>query len=280
MFHRLAALALLTLVSPLAASAGPVVESLRMYAIDCGRIQFDDLGMFSDTGEYDGKTGNLAAPCFLIRHPRGDLLWDAGLGDRLAGKAEGEAVVPGIRFTVGGSLREQLQQLGLTPDDVDYIAFSHLHIDHTGNASDFIKATWLLNRRELAWAESRPMPGVVELEHLRGRKQAKVELIDLDHDVFGDGSVKILRTVGHTTGHQVLQLTLPESGTVILSGDLFHTRENFEQGRVPMFNHSRGETLGSIDRVNRILKRTGGRLVVQHEPKDFEALPRFPAYLE
>ncbi|HEV8695904.1 MAG TPA: hypothetical protein VGQ93_17210, partial [Lysobacter sp.] len=75
-------------------------------------------------------------------------------------------------------------------------------------------------------------------------------------------------------------LKLPKSGTVILSGDLFHTRENYEQSRMPVFNYSRGETLGSMDRINRILKNTKGRLIIQHEPKDFEALPKIPAYLE
>jgi N-acyl homoserine lactone hydrolase len=98
--------------------------------------------------------------------------------------------------------------------------------------------------------------------------------------VFGDGTVKILRANGHTAGHQVLQLKLAKSGTVILSGDLFHTRENFEQDRMPVFNDSRGETLGSIDRIKRILKNTNGRLVIQHDPGDFQALPKIPAYLD
>ena len=264
----------------LSASAQEPVTGVRLYALDCGRIALDDLGIFADTGEYDGKPAELAAPCFLIRHPKGDLLWDAGIGDRLAGKPEGELASPGIRFFVDTPLLGQLQQLEMSADDIDRIAFSHLHLDHTGNASAFTKATWLLNRRELAWAESGPMPGVVDIDHLRARKHVKVELIDLDHDVFGDGTVKILRAMGHTPGHQVLLVELPKSGTVILSGDLFHTRENFEHDRMPAFNHSPGETLASIDRVKRLLKVSGGRLVVQHEPKDFAALPKFPSYLD
>jgi glyoxylase-like metal-dependent hydrolase (beta-lactamase superfamily II) len=120
----------------------------------------------------------------------------------------------------------------------------------------------------------------VKPENLSGRKQAKVELIDLDRDVFGDGTVKILRANGHTAGHQILVLKLPKSGTVILSGDAVHTRENYEQGRMPVFNYARGETLASMDRIRRILANTHGRLIIQHEPKDFEALPKIPAYLD
>lgn len=173
-----------------------------------------------------------------------------------------------------------MQRLGLTPADVEFVSFSHFHYDHTGNANAFAQSTWLLSRREVDALDDTPPPVSVKADTLSARKQAKVELIDLDRDVFGDGSVKILRANGHTAGHQVLMVKLPKAGTVILSGDLFHTRENFEQSRMPVFNHSRGETLGSIDRINRILKNAKGRLIIQHEPKDFEALPKFPAYLE
>lgn len=264
----------------LSASAAPAPDSLRLYVLDCGRIHFDDLGNFADTGEYDGRPGTLVATCFLIRHPKGDLLWDTGLGDRLAAKPEGEEPRPGIRFFVDKPLLGQLKQIGVAPADIDYLSFSHFHYDHTGNANAFTSANWLLSRREVDALEGTPPATAVNADNLSGRKQAKVELIDLDRDVFGDGSVRILRANGHTAGHQVLMLKLPKSGTVILSGDLFHTRENFEQERMPAFNYSRGETLGSIDRIKRILNNTHGRLIVQHEAKDFEALPKIPAYLD
>lgn len=253
---------------------------VRMYSFDCGRIEFKDLGMFSDTGEYDGKPGMLVEPCFLVRHPKGDLLWDAGLGDRIAATPGGEETQPGVRAIVDTPLLAQLQQIGVTPADIEFLSFSHFHWDHTGNANAFARSTWLLSRREVEALEGPQLPTGVKPDTLSGRKQAKVELIDLDRDVFGDGTVRILRANGHTAGHQVLVLELPKSGTVVLSGDLFHTRENFEQDRMPVFNDSRGETLGSIDRIKRILKNTDGRIVIQHEPKDFEALPKIPAYLD
>lgn len=266
---------------PLAAvHAAAPVESLRVYVLDCGRLEFKDLGVFSDTGEYDGKPGTMSEPCFLIRHPKGDLLWDTGLGDSIAATKGGIELLPGVRYIVDTPLLAQLQQLGLTPVDVDHLAFSHFHHDHTGNANAFTTATWLLSRREVEALEGTPLPPFVNPDHLSGRKQAKVELIDLDRDVYGDGTVKILRANGHTAGHQVLQLTLPKSGTVILSGDAVHTRENYAHKRMPVFNHARGETLGALDRIDRILANTHGRLIIQHEPKDIEALPKLPAYLD
>lgn len=260
--------------------AQPAVPTLRLYVMDCGRIHFEDLGQFADTGEYDGKPGDLSAPCFLIRHPKGDLLWDAGLGDGFAGKPDGTVIREGVRAFVGKTLRSQLDEIGASPDDVKYVAFSHFHWDHTGNAGIFAKSTWLLSRREVQALEGELTPVSVSRQNLAAYKQAKVELIDLDRDVFGDGSVKILRANGHTAGHQVLMLRLPKSGVVILSGDLFHTRQNFDRGLMPVFNYSRGETLGSIDRIRRILKNTAGRLIIQHDVKDFDALPKSPQFLD
>jgi glyoxylase-like metal-dependent hydrolase (beta-lactamase superfamily II) len=273
-----AALALASLlILPLSDAKSP---ELRLYVLDCGHATFKDMGGFSDTGEYDGKAGEIAAPCFLIRHPKGDLLWDAGLGDHYNYPKEGSDAAPGVHVTVPVTLLAQLQSLKLTPKDINFIAFSHLHWDHTGNANDFPDSVWILNKEELAAALVLPPPGGVLPETWSAYKSAKNEAIEGDYDVFGDGSVMILRTPGHTPGHQVLKLKLQKSGTVILSGDLFHLRTNRLFKRVPVYNANRADTLASMSRVETILRNTHGRLIVQHDPKDFQALPRPPAYLD
>jgi N-acyl homoserine lactone hydrolase len=253
---------------------------LRLYVLDCGHATFKDMGGFSDTGEYDGKAGEIAAPCFLIRHPKGDLLWDAGLGDHYNYPKEGSDAAPGVHVTVPVTLLAQLQSLKLGPKDINFIAFSHLHWDHTGNANDFPDSVWIMNKAELTAALVMPPPGGVLPETWSAYKGAKNEAIEGDYDVFGDGSVMILRTPGHTPGHQVLKLKLQKSGTVILSGDLYHLRANRVLKRVPVYNANRADTLASMTRVETILKNTRGRLIVQHDPKDFQALPRPPAYLD
>jgi len=105
-------------------------------------------------------------------------------------------------------------------------------------------------------------------------------MIDGDYDVFGDGTVRILKAPGHTPGHSVLELTLKKAGVVILSGDLYHVHKNRTFQRVPIFNYDRADTLASIDRIERIVKNTKAHFVVQHDPTDLQTLPKFPAYLD
>lgn len=278
--HAAFAAAAVVSLTTLDASAADNIQQPRLYAIDCGRADFKDMGMFADTGEYDGKPGKIVTPCFLIRHPKGNLLWDTGIGDKVAQSKDGVDAGNGILLHADATLQAQLQQLALAPADINYVAFSHLHFDHTGNANAFPTSTWILNKGELDWALSSPTPFGVDASAISGYKSAKTLMIDNDHDVFGDGSVRILKAPGHTPGHQVLVLRLKKAGTVVLSGDLYHTRENRKFHRVPGFNVERADTLASIDRVETIVKNANGKLYVQHDPRDFAALPKFPAYLE
>jgi N-acyl homoserine lactone hydrolase len=251
---------------------------VRLYALNCGTLEFKDLRLFADTGEYDGQTATIAVPCFLIRHPKGTLVWDTGLDPKFVQRSDNGA--RGIRATMEISVEKQLQQLNLKPTDITYLAFSHMHLDHTGNANLFTASTWILNRTEMQWASQPTGGGPVAPDTFSGYQHAKTQLIDGDYDVFGDGTVRILKAPGHTPGHQVLFLTLPKSGKVLLSGDLYHFRRDREQKLVPLFNTNRADTLASFDRIERLVANTKARLVIQHDPQDFKALPKFPAYLE
>jgi glyoxylase-like metal-dependent hydrolase (beta-lactamase superfamily II) len=279
-----AALALgVMLLCGTAVAASPGV---RLYTLDCGRAEFRDFAAGSDTGDYDGRPAQLADPCFLVKHPSGWLLWDAGLPAELPASftqgvpAEQRLQKLGFRTWVDTPLQAQLQSMGLKPDDIGYVAFSHLHFDHVGNANLFTRATWILQRAELQWAESQPAPVSMVPELFSGWRAARQRLIDGDADVFGDGSVRILRVPGHTPGSSVLLLRLEHGGHVVLSGDLYLSLEGRAHRHVPAVNADRAATLASIDRVEAIVKRLGARLVIQHAPEDFERLPKPPAYLD
>ncbi len=230
-----------------------------------------DAAEMSDDGYYAGRTLEMPVPCFLVRHPEGDLIWDTGMSRTRTDLGEWA--------TPGASLVDQLQIVGLAPDDVRYLALSHGHWDHSGNAGLFERAIWIVNPVERASMfddENRASQGMDDYGTL---ESAKARLIPDDHDVFDDGSVVIIQAPGHTPGHAVLMLRLAEAGPVLLSGDLWHLAESRSGRRVPPFNTDRGQTLASMDRVEALVASVGARVVIQHELADIDALPRFPASL-
>jgi N-acyl homoserine lactone hydrolase len=265
--HLIAALVSMLLVRATHAQAG--ADELRVYALDCGHADFDDAAVAADTGELAGKKLQIANPCFVIRHAHGILLWDAGFPPDVQSP-------PGTHVSAGPALAGQLAQLGLKPEDITHIAFSHLHFDHVGNANLFGHATWILDRRELAWAEAEPGHVSMKPALFAAYHTAHTIMIEGDYDVFGDGRVRILQTPGHTPGSAVLWLGLRDGGPVLLSGDLYLLRESRQFGYIPTVNADRAATLASSARVERIAKRTGARVIVQHDPRDFAALPKPP----
>lgn len=257
-------------------AAAPI--DVRLYILNCGYIDMRDGSSFSDTNLYPHQPLHLADPCFLIKNPKGWLLWDLGLGDQYINHKL-EDTKHGFTFTVPVSLTAQLKQLGLTPKDIQYVAISHAHLDHTGNANLFTQATWLVQQAEYQFIQQKPLPFSVANNFFQILSGAHKILLDGDYDVFGDGTVQILRTPGHTPGHQSLEIVLPHQGVVILSGDLYHMRKSYLLKQVPVFNNSRADTLASMARIDGILHNTHGRLIIQHDPNDFAALPKIPKYL-
>lgn len=252
---------------------------IKLYTLDGGLTEFEDAAVFSDTGEYDGQPIALPTPVYLVQHGDRWLLWDTGNGDHLAAIPGGVQMYGG-RFTQDRTLKEQLGNLGLQPDDIEFVAMSHLHFDHTGNIPLFPRATFLIGAEELAWASSEPTPFGVDGDVIGPLSGFDVDLLDFDRDVFGDGSVRILKVPGHTPGSLMLLVNLPNSGPVLVSGDLFHTRQNYEKNLVCAANVSRSDTLASSDRFSRIVANTNARVVIQHAPEDFAAMPAFPKYLD
>jgi len=208
---------------------------IRLYTLNCGYIDIHDASSFFEPGFCPHKSMRLADPCFLIKHPKGWMLWDLGLGDQYAAYPnhtfKDDPV--GITMIVPQTLTAQLKTLGLTPQDIKFIGLSHAHFDHTGNAPLFVNSTWLLQRAEYQFMQQKPLSPAVESSTFATLKNVHKKLLNGYYDVFGDSSVVILSTPGHTPGHQSLKLMLPHMGLVILSGDLYHTRLSYLYNQVP-----------------------------------------------
>ena len=251
--------------------------TLKLYLFDCGHLALDSLARFSiDDGETDVR--ELIVPCYIVEHPDGRMLWDGGLPSSYT---EPPSHRPNARIDV--PLADQLAALDLGFDlaTLDYVAFSHMHYDHVGVANEIEGATWLVQRPEheamfAPQADGSP----AEPELYANLRDAETILLDGDHDVFGDGRVRILSAPGHTPGHQVLFLDLAETGPLVLSGDLYHFRLSREDRRVPTFNFDEAQTLASMDKVEAFVAETGATFWIEHDLALFETLDKAPAYYE
>jgi glyoxylase-like metal-dependent hydrolase (beta-lactamase superfamily II) len=253
-----------------------VAEALPLHVavLDCGTIKISDLDAFSSAGDYAGQPDEFTDTCYVVHHPKGILLWDLGLPGILK---EGGPITQDI-FTVSlnETITDQLAELGLTPADVNYFAISHSHFDHIGQVDQVKGSTWLVHQTELDFMippdGSAPQTSADQVAQFSLFKDIKREAFTGEKDVFGDGSVVIFETPGHTPGHTSLQLKMPESGYVLLTGDLYHRSESRPLTRVPRFNYNEELTLASMAAFEKRAADLGAKVIIQHEPADIAPL--------
>jgi glyoxylase-like metal-dependent hydrolase (beta-lactamase superfamily II) len=260
---------------PAARPATAAEAPLQLWRLDCGSFTINQYGaFFSDTFQYPEGPKDIVGSCYLIRNGDRYLLWDTGLTDALIGRGFSNAAQT-IRLE--RSIVDQLRRIGVRPEQIGYIGISHWHFDHVGQAGHFPGATLLIGEADLALLRATPP---VDADSARGLAHwltggGRVQTTTRDHDVFGDGRVTMLTTPGHTPGHNALLVRLA-SGPVLLTGDLYHFTEQVPNRGVPPFNHSRADTLASMDRFDRIARNLGARVIIQHEAADVAKLPAFP----
>lgn len=277
--------ALLGLMSLGLTAATPPPE-VKLWRLDCGAVQVNRLNAFSDTDAYPGKSKALTSSCYLIRHGDQTMIWDTGLPAALKGVTPTSS--GDMSATVSRTLDEQLAELGIKPDDIDFVGVSHLHFDHIGQLDLFRKATLLIGKGDWDLLNAKPADprvNTVPFKHWLDSGQdkgaaGKSEAVDGDKDIFGDGSVVMLDMPGHTPGHHSLLVRLKNKGPVLLTGDLAHFAENYASNGVPGFNTDRADTLASLDRFKKIAANLKATVIIQHEPADVKKLPTFPKAAE
>ena len=242
---------------------------LSLWRLDCGTGAKPVViaERFTDTFAYPpDKTLTFTYSCYVIKHGNDWMVWDTGFPPGANPNA------PKV------SLGDQLGQLKVTPGDIKYVGISHFHADHTSQLPSLINATLLIGANEWkAITAPEPAQGVnagAFKPWMSGG--GKVEPLTTDKDVFGDGSVIVLRTPGHTPGHSSLLVRLKDKGPVILTGDAVHFHENYDSNGVPAFNYDRAETLASLERIKKIAANLKATVIIQHDPRDIGKLPAFP----
>ena len=278
--------ALIPAVSAQKKTAPPA--SVRVYVFDCGKLEGGDPSRFSLKRE-EMKTTDMSVACYLVAHPKGTLMWDVGA------VPDGDVTSPGTparyhivlpngneRFvTTTQTLKTQLAGAGYAPGDINYLALSHYHYDHTANANLFAGATWLVRQVERDVMFPQKPNDLTRPDTYSALRSAKTTIIKTDdYDVFGDGSVVMKLTPGHTPGHNVLFVKLAKTGPVVISGDLYHYPEERSLHRVPTFDVDPKQTAASRTALDAFLKTTNAQLWIQHDLAATAKMKKAPAYYE
>jgi len=281
---RLLAAALLcaTALAPTASRAElappPKVTTPRLYVFDCGTLVYNKPEDFNLSRD-EVKDSNMGVTCYLVVHPRGMLIYDTGLNDRLVGRPLYENVLEGYAQIKFNTLSGQLADIGVTPANIDYLVLSHYHWDHIGNAGEFAGSTWLVYKGDRDQMFSKTARADRWFSQYAALENSKTVLLNGDHDVFGDGTVVVLATPGHTEGHCSLLVRLKNTGPVVLSGDLYHYAEERGLKRMPDAEKTTG-TVESRQKVEELLRRTGAQLWIGHSMEFFRTVRKSPAWYD
>jgi len=262
-------------------------QTVRLYILDGGTLE-------SDPARYQLKkeevsASQLSVVAALIVHPKGTLMWDTGAIADDSWAPTGRPVQRRLvlnnsqerRVTLRTTMKAQLAAIGYAPENITYLALSHFHWDHTANANQFVKSTWLARKIERDAMLPDTAPDPPQPSTFADLKNGKTELISGDdHDVFGDGSVVLKLAKGHTPGHQVLYVKLAKTGGVVLSGDLYHYPEERTLNRLPTFEFNVDQTREARAAIEAFLKKTGAQLWIQHDFTAMAKIKKAPAFYE
>jgi glyoxylase-like metal-dependent hydrolase (beta-lactamase superfamily II) len=275
-----------------AAFAAEPPKGMKLYVFTSGALNLDKSII------QNGASGKVQIPVafFLIRHPKGDVLFDCGNNDKIITNPDYwgpfvKALDPGRSPDI--AIDTQLAKIDVKPSDIKYVVLGHFHVDHAGNIGKFLDSTFVFQRDEIKNAFW-PAPGYAtffitdDFSMLRnsvgGGMPSKYKTIELDGDLdlFGDNSIYIHRTVSHTPGSQIMVVRLPKTGTVVLTSDAVYLQENLDKNILPSVG-SVYDPVGMLDAyawVRRVRDLEGADIIYAHDPDTFKAHKHSPEYYE
>jgi N-acyl homoserine lactone hydrolase len=268
------ALVIVIVIATCLARAQAPVPGPRLYVLNCGTLIYNNPETYNLTRQ-EVKNTNMSVACYLVVHPRGALLFDTGLPDDALGRPFNESAMGGgpnppstaYFMMVTRTLKSQLAEIGFTPEKIGYLALSHFHGDHVGNVNDYRASTWLVQKAEY------------DNPNYRALQNSKKQILQGDYDVFGDGTVVLKYTPGHTPGHQSLYVRLPKTGGIVLSGDLYHYPEERTLNRMPEREKTTG-TAASRAALEAFMKEVKAELWIEHDISAYAKRKKSPEYYD
>jgi N-acyl homoserine lactone hydrolase len=257
----------------------------KLYRLDCGHSLANDESVWTP-GENVGKSIEFSSTCWLIKRGSQWVLWDTGVPQSSLNDPKGWSTLPKlIVYHLDKTITGQLAEIGLKISDITYVVLSHTHGDHIGNVGLFPSSTIVMQRAEYSWIHSPDgtNDNVNQLKALARKllgTPEHLQLIDGDTDLFGDGSVTLVSTPGHTPGSQSLLVHLKNSSFIVLSGDVVHLEENFEKNIVPSLNTDKAASIASMDKVRRMMATYHAKLFINHDKAQADMLKLLPAFYD
>ena len=240
-------------------------RGLQLYVLDTGLIECSDYALFSPSaGQREHRS--MSVRSYLVVHPDGVLLWDTGISDAIAAQPAGERVADAIRFCVPVTLRSQLAAIEQDVAGVELIGLSHMHIDHVGNLEQFPSASVVMQEAEYDAAYG---PRAEQLTYIPESyaplDRARIRTIVGEHDVFRDHTVVMTPLPGHTPGHQGLLVTLPQTGPILLAGDIAYSAADYAASAVRTLNVDLDASRRSIEAAKALERDLGARTWLHHD---------------
>jgi glyoxylase-like metal-dependent hydrolase (beta-lactamase superfamily II) len=247
---------------------------VQLFAFTCGHVTGARAGFL------EGESGTLTVPvpAYLIVHPNGKALFDTGL-NRMLRREKARLLGPSaddweIDLPDGADLAAQLTRFGASPSDIRYVVNSHLHFDHCGGNADFPNATLVIHAKEWGAAQRPKLQAAGIYNPIDFAHMQSVRELDGETDLFGDGTVVVFPTPGHTPGHQSLRITLA-SGTVILAADCCYLKQTLDTLHLPGAVYNRAQMLETLEGLRRE-QAAGARIFYGHDPDFWKTVPQAP----
>ena len=247
--------------------------TVELYAFDCGQLSMP-AGTF-----LEGEEGimTVPVPAFLIKHRKGNVLFDSGLHDKLRTDPLGyfgedlNAIVE-VHYRGDEAIEACLESIDVGVSDVSHLVNSHLHFDHCGGNCKITDAPVVIQKKEWEWAtKSEPDLGYYTSDYQTGQD---IKTVQGEFDIFGDNSVVCLPTYGHTPGHQSLRVRT-ERGEFVLTGDACYLRRTLEELHMPGVLFDREDAIASLHRL-RALQSRRAQIVYGHDPELWPGIVKAP----
>jgi N-acyl homoserine lactone hydrolase len=264
-----------------------MADDIRLYMFECGTLKCHVENIKMNQGL--GDPFEIPVPWYLVTHPKGNVVIDGGNAAACAEDPVGhwgattDVYYP--EMTAEQACVPALRAAGFEPADVRFILQSHLHLDHTGAVAaldDFPNARVVATRAEYEYAHAPDWfaaGGYIQADYNKpGVPWDLLGPTDDGYDLYGDGVIRMWQTPGHAPGHQSFEITLANTGSVLLTVDAAYTTDHWEEKALPGFLASAVDTVRSVRKLHRIAARSNSTVVTGHDPDawaNFKQAPEF-----